>query len=97
MNTPEHTPGPWQVNERFDGHVMTSDGLAVADCCLDYSSIDFDEQKINARLIAAAPELLEALKEISEVFDVSWREGSTQRRLGDLARTAIAKATGETK
>ena len=45
------------------------------------------------RLRAQRDELLEALQEVSEVFDVSWREGSTQRRLGDLARAAIAKAT----
>ena len=45
------------------------------------------------RLHSLNVELLEALQEVSEVFDVSWREGSTQRRLGDLARAAIAKAT----
>jgi hypothetical protein len=46
------------------------------------------------RLIEAAPDLLQALREVSDVFGVDWREGSTQRRLGDLARAAIAKATG---
>lgn len=46
------------------------------------------------RLIEAAPDLLEALKEVAEVFGEDWREGSTQRYLGDRARAAIAKVEG---
>lgn len=38
--------------------------------------------------------MLAALKEVAETFGEDWREGSTQRRLGDKARTAIAKAGG---
>lgn len=69
-----HTPGPWQVDE-----VRTSCGRAYrigagemlkADkgCCIIYDDYPVDgdnERAANARLIAAAPELLEALKSIS--------------------------------
>ena len=37
-------------------------------------------------------DLLGVLKEVAEIFGEDWREGSTQRRLGDRARAAIAKA-----
>lgn len=90
----KHTPGPWRVFGGTDddrGHVMTSDGYAVADCCLDYSSIPTREQLENARLIAAAPDLLAALKEIAE-----WTERYTTpgHPISTVARAAIAKATG---
>jgi hypothetical protein len=59
-----------------------------------------DEGRANARLIAAAPDLLEALKGILEVHGV--RQDSADIGLvnqswvdiSDLARAAIAKATG---
>jgi hypothetical protein len=46
----------------------------------------------NARLIAAAPDLLDALKNlVAQVDDNAW----TREEIAD-ARAAIAKATGET-
>lgn len=56
----------------------------------------FDDA-INAAINATAAQkdgLLKALEEVSEVFNEEWRVGSTQRRLGDMARAAIAKAEG---
>lgn len=47
-----------------------------------------------AAVEAQRDELLEALKEVAETFGEDWRDGSTQRRLGDKARAAIAKAKG---
>ena len=105
MNTPKHTPGPWELEEinsdtgnfrhlvpvaEIDGDVISL--LTV----VEHNGQNFAAvySKKDARLIAAAPDLLEALQEVSETFNESWREGSTQRRLGDLARAAIAKATG---
>ena len=46
-----------------------------------------EESKANARLIAAAPELLEALKYLCDV-------SHTDPKAFDQARAAIAKATG---
>jgi hypothetical protein len=46
----------------------------------------------NAHLIAAAPELLEALENLLKVYE---GEGGTQHHAGDIARAAIAKAKGE--
>ena len=50
------------------------------------------EVAANARLIAAAPELLEALK-ASE--GCAFPEGGRQRAIRDQAQAAIAKAEGE--
>lgn len=49
------------------------------------------ERDANARLIAAAPELLEALRDI----EISLRAGGSHN-LADIASRAIARATGET-
>ena len=58
----EHTPGPWKVGVHATGpsgqgrmEVTTHDGFWLADV------LNSKEQEANARLIAAAPEMLEAL------------------------------------
>ncbi|KKL77401.1 hypothetical protein LCGC14_2035220 [marine sediment metagenome] len=57
------TPGPWRLC--YDGQIDGADGNFV--CSFRWSSYkDFNdpENKATARLIAAAPELLEALRAI---------------------------------
>jgi hypothetical protein len=49
---------------------------------------DSEQETANANLIAAAPELLEALQAVVSVADRATVEF-------DMARAAIAKATGE--
>ena len=42
----KHTTGPWVIHPdddlhpEYSGHVMTRDGYAVADCILEWSSIE---------------------------------------------------------
>jgi hypothetical protein len=93
-----HTPGPWQAHVGQNGDVMTMDGLAIAECCLRYSSIEEPAQLANTVLIAAAPELLEALNQYALAFT---DQKEARAEFGDLAvdrelvrRAAIAKATG---
>lgn len=50
-----HTPGPWRVDEVGD---ITSEGGDIA-CSLSYP-----DAKANAKLIAAAPEMLDILIDI---------------------------------
>ena len=56
----KHTPGPWHS---CDHRVGRQDGARIADTWS--SAVPRDEQAANARLIAAAPELLEALKTVT--------------------------------
>lgn len=83
----KHTPGPWALDD--DGFVY-GEGFIVSD---PHSSpeIDLDEREANARLIAAAPELLAALEWAlddpdSEILGEEW---------ANAAQAAIAKAKGE--
>ena len=82
-----HTPGPWVVDPTVSsGEVMTPRGYAIHEHPT-YSSIkDTKEIRANARLIAAAPDLLEALQELhaKPEHTSSWLKASA----------AIAKATG---
>lgn len=60
------TPGPWGIDTRrvIKDRVVSSNGLTVA--CTDGNSSE--ENEANARLIAAAPELLEALRKTNELL-----------------------------
>jgi hypothetical protein len=99
----KHTPGPWfaEANDSYwEVNPMNGgdDGIpfSVANvCCSSPGYRDGGLQEANARLIAAAPELLEALRELLEDTQ------HANHDCGDLsycpvskARAAIAKATG---
>lgn len=80
-----YTAGPWTVKSSgtMCYHVVSADSFFQTGC------ISFDGKGLaNARLIAAAPELLAALKEIVSYNDdkngLCWQD----------ARAAIAKAEG---
>ncbi len=68
-----HTPGPWKVGHR-QNVIVNSYGTILANCEFSHSAKNrrkpTGEQSIaNARLIAAAPDLLEALKLVWSMFD----------------------------
>lgn len=81
----KHTPAPWNIC--YDGQIDGNDGCTVCRFPWEsYSEFQNNETwKANARLIAAAPELLAALQAVVRVADRSTVEF-------DLARDAIAKA-----
>jgi hypothetical protein len=76
----KHTPGPWSVNTNKGSdkheliHWVEADAHAVCDFYMtrgdgdDLRVIPLPNAEANARLIAAAPELLEALKDIKAEF-----------------------------
>ena len=103
--TTKYTPGPWFV---WEGGVYAGmpkvkkrgylKGYDAKICATDDMYGTARARKANARLIAAAPDLLEALQNIAEY----WNQGQNEAAMADAcwhaihtARAAIARATGE--
>jgi hypothetical protein len=90
----KHTPGPWAVNpmnaqvDEFGGQGMP---LPVCHMLWPTDKRKEAETMANARLIAAAPDLLEALERILADGDVRDILGKADM---SKARSAIAKARG---
>jgi hypothetical protein len=102
-----HTPGPWHVTACLDywvehGHAITGadDGFMGVALCGDISWPNSDERQkeweANARLIAAAPDLLEALKVLADQrwTDRPFHGPGSQDEWLKKAAAAIANATG---
>jgi hypothetical protein len=113
------TPGPWYV--KYCGHQDAGSACRISDnpdCTDDYGGVVYDTNHdecnhmmsvADARLIAAAPDLYDALESALALFDADhalsrfdW--GSSFLRAGDIRelnelpgiiRAALAKARGE--
>lgn len=91
--TAKHTPGPWAV---ISGEVCAAGYGAIAHCDRDNRNTKPVERDANARLIAAAPDLLEALK-VAEYIIQRQQDNAgnyTYPQILEQARAAIAKAEG---
>ena len=97
-----HTPGPWIHEGQGDitGIEDNGFGRGPVDVCSVYLRMVDGRHEANARLITAAPDLLEALKEYiaaGENSVTATDDVAAMIRFGDAekaARAAIAKATG---
>jgi hypothetical protein len=92
----KHTPGPWSLKTYTyfsggteQGDVVDPDGRTIRVC--GFSLTSTPESKANARLIAAAPDLLEVLREILQ----DGMHCDVVPHLHAKALAAIAKATKE--
>ena len=79
------TPGPWKLGRLRSDTVLDQDGNYVADCGVSMI-LPPAEQLVNARLVAAAPDLFRALSLLLSSPTDPW----SHRR----ARAALAKAKG---
>jgi hypothetical protein len=83
---PAHTPGPWEwANDEVFAE-PSNDSI----CVVLQKESHFEA---NARLIAAAPDLLAAALEVRRCGNGG---AKLSRKASDAIRTAIAKATGAT-
>lgn len=98
--TTQHTPGPWhaRVHSTYS-HIWGPDGTKRG--CIGSVNLHGDtsreEREANARLIAAAPELLEALRRAWALVDSQIRCNAPTENAIKLAadiRAAIARAEG---
>ena len=94
MSTKKHTPGPWAVYESMGaetviGRIGVKAEVDIAHC----NNCDTSEARANARLIAAAPDLLFALDQaVTSMQDSGYPNSHLAVR---CARAAIARATGK--
>lgn len=100
----KHTPGPWMIQEDNLGCKIIIGNLKMTD--EEYSLFtcneigftdglsDESEDIANARLISAAPDLLEALKDALMVMTSQKVRIEEQADAITKARAAIAKAEG---
>lgn len=90
MIEPKFTPGPWSLlfNDKTKV-VLEQQGVAVfiADTYAGFTKSE-EEQKANAALIAAAPEMYEGLKEIRDVMEKDGRFGRTVEAIDKLLKKA---------
>ena len=82
-----HTPGPWIARMNCD--VIAGERL-VANCMTGW----LKEGRANARLIAAAPEMLDMLIELQESAQY-WSEYDVPIGIVDRLNAVISKAKGE--
>jgi hypothetical protein len=88
-----HTPGPWIVVTGSGGWRVNATGHREV-AATSHSAFSGSEDRNNARLIAAAPDLLEALERLLQSGDV--RDAADAGALKQ-ARAAIARVTGAEK
>lgn len=107
MNNAKHTPGPWEVTEVNSGSNLVYRKIRAAKCKNSsgsdsvgfagaYEMPDQKEAEANARLIAAAPELLAACKAalpyLQDHVAMTLDEGPGDRIAFDVMEAAITKA-----
>lgn len=85
----QHTPGPWKITaEDFESFNIHTDELNI---CEVIAQGEYQEQgEANARLIAAAPELLEILKEVAVCGDYN---DDQMKDLNERMQAILAKVT----
>lgn len=106
MNVTKHTPGPWVADDRHihpdkgrltypPGIDPETDVIVLVDTDCHRDGLINDTDKANLRLIAAAPDLLEACKDAAEAFGHG--KDFTQVAIVDQLERAIAKAEGRSE
>jgi len=108
----KHTPGPWVIHKGDEIDIRSANPADLAQAPIYFVIAenigghvhgeqfdDYSEVEANARLIAAAPDLLKACTALID-YDESAEDGDVSMLMAyakatRLARTAIAKATGQ--
>lgn len=97
----KHTPGPWELGEptsQLEFGVYATDKISGIRHFLANAEghMGDKESLANARLIAASPDLLEALQEVLPMLEqlLMIRGEPEPGSIGHKARAAIDKATG---
>jgi len=85
----KHTPGPWSYDGTPTPHRIIANSENIAQCFHVSGDANDDQLRANARLIAAAPELLKLL---DRAVNGPWKDHDLK-----AARAAINKAKGKAR
>lgn len=95
----KHTPGPWELMDSFYPSIKEVAGpsfsVKAVMFATDLTERDYQERLADLRLIAAAPDLIEALNKIKELRPIGREASEYALTIEQIARAAIAKATGK--
>jgi hypothetical protein len=105
----KHTPGPWKLLLPLEGtaHKITANlgtkekpcECVIVSASYAFGTMEIGEGLANAKLIAAAPELLQALEECFHLIKIHIKNAplvhDSEITALEMARAAIAKAKGE--
>lgn len=91
MSETKHTPGPWEAERTIPGwRIGPSYGLVCA-ICQSTDSGTHERQEANAHLIAAAPEMLQILKDTRDFLEMEGFEKCATSAIDSV----IAQATNK--
>ncbi len=105
MSAEGHTPGPWFLNglahtttggNRFASgviHIGAGESPKTLVAKVEWRELSTIECKANARLIAAAPDLLAALQWLADEYELLANRGHCSHANLKQSRAAISKAT----
>jgi len=86
----KHTPGPWKADNWATGWTVSAPDSHYSVCHLE----DCNNAEANAHLIAAAPDLLEACKNLNAWVGVTLGYEYDEDPIAEKVCKAIAKAEG---
>ncbi len=94
---PKHTPGPWKVELYGDQYEVWNQNTFVCstDSKLFRTAHSQFEDKPNAKLIAAAPTMFEALKALEEQFETEEADGHNRSAVLMVIQNALKKVEGK--
>jgi hypothetical protein len=92
----EHTPAPWSVSVDTNTEVIGPHQRTICRAHRDAPTRSEEETRANARLISAAPELLEACESALRFLEIHRERGKAPTQCEADLRAAIAKARGDT-
>lgn len=91
----QHTPGPWKVVTQSAGMMSVYPKTGPSICAVGYCRENEPAIEANARLIAAAPELYDALRiALVQIGEYTDGDGAAKYHAINIARAALALAEG---
>jgi hypothetical protein len=94
MSNTKFTPGPWFAGECSEVDCVFNKSRSTIAQCFNHSSIGRKDSTFNAKLIAAAPDLYEALSALVKVYSSRYYLEEDEKRALLDAKNALGKARG---